>query len=209
MSHRIHPYGFRLGITKDWISRWYADKKTYPDLVLEDERIRKFLTKKLDMAGVESINIERSVNSVDIYIRVSKPGVVIGRDGGGVEALEKELKKITTSKLRITAEAVKVREIEAQLVADYIARQLQRRVNFRKAAMYAVESAMSKGAKGVKVRLSGVLGGGNTIGRTEKFTRGAVPLQTLRANIDYAQVHCQLLYGVVGVKVWIYKGENK
>ena len=207
MGHKINPIGYRLGITKDWISRWYTDKRGYPKLVLEDMKIRKFLEDRLSQAGLKSVEIERSVNEVSIYIKVSKPGVVIGKGGAGVEELEKELKKITNSKIKITAEEIKTPELEAQLVADYICRQLKRRIPHRRVAVFAVNTAIDKGAKGIKIRLSGVLSGSNTIARSEVFSLGSVPLQTLRSNIDYAQVDCHMLYGIIGVKVWIYKGE--
>ncbi len=208
MGQKINPIGYRLGVSKEWSSKWYSPKNSYADLVLEDIKIRKFLKKKLDQAGLKVIEIERTENEVSITLRVSKPGLVIGRGGTGVEELEKELKKITKAKVKITAEEIKVPEIEAQLVADYICRQLKRRIPYRRTAMFAVSSAMDKGAKGIKIKFSGVLSGSNTIARSEKFTAGSLPLQTLRADIDYAQIDCHLLYGTVGVKVWIYKGEK-
>ncbi|HOA18603.1 MAG TPA: 30S ribosomal protein S3 [bacterium] len=208
MGQKINPIGYRLGVSKEWSSKWYSPKNSYADLVLEDIKIRKFLKNKLDQAGLKVIEIERTENEVSITLRVSKPGLVIGRGGTGVEELEKELKKITKAKVKITAEEIKVPEIEAQLVADYICRQLKRRIPYRRTAMFAVSSAMDKGAKGIKIKFSGVLSGSNTIARSEKFTAGSLPLQTLRADIDYAQIDCHLLYGTVGVKVWIYKGEK-
>lgn len=207
MGQKINPTGFRLGISKDWISRWYADKKQYADFALEDIKIRKLLESKLSTAGLKVIEIERTENEIDILIKVSKPGIVIGKGGSGVETLEKELKKITKSKIKITAEEIKTPEIEAQLVGDYIARQLKRRVPYRRVTMFALNSAIDKGAKGIKVRLSGVLSGSNTISRSESYSLGSVPMQTLRADIDYAQIDCQMLYGTIGIKVWIYKGE--
>lgn len=209
MGHKINPVGFRLGISRDWSSRWYAPKSSYADLALEDIKIRKYLKSKLDQAGVKVIDIERTENEASILIKVSKPGVVIGRGGTGVEELEKEIKKITKAKIRITAEEVKVSEIEAQLVGDYIARQLKRRVPFRRVCLFAASSAMEKGARGIKIKVAGVLSGSNTIARTEKYSLGSTPLQTLRANIDYAQIDCHLLYGTIGIKVWIYKGDVK
>ena len=207
MGQKINPTGFRLGISKDWISRWYADKRQYADFALEDIKIRSLLESKLSTAGLKVIEIERTENEIDILIKVSKPGIVIGKGGSGVETLEKELKKITKSKIKITAEEIKTPEIEAQLVGDYIARQLKRRVPYRRVTMFALNSAIDKGAKGIKVRLSGVLSGSNTISRSESYSLGSVPMQTLRADIDYAQIHCQMLYGTIGIKVWIYKGE--
>lgn len=207
MGQKIHPIGFRVGISKDWSSRWFADKKTYGNLALEDQKIRKFLTERFDQAGLKSVEIERSVNEVNIVVKVSKPGLVIGKGGSGVEEVEKELKKITKSKIKLTAEEIKTPEIEARLVADYICRQLKRRIPYKRTCNSAINSAMDKGAKGIKIRVSGLLSGGNSISRTETLLKGSVPAQTLRADIDYAQVTCHLLYGTVGVKVWIYKGE--
>jgi small subunit ribosomal protein S3 len=208
MGQKINPVGYRLGITKDWSSRWYANKSTYADLALEDIRIRKFLKDRLEQAGLKVVEIERTENEINIILKVSKPGMVIGKGGTGVEELEKSLKSITKAKLKITAEEVKTPEIEAQLVADYIYRQLKRRIHYRRTAMFAVNSAMEKGAKGIKIKFAGVLSGSNTIARSETFTQGSIPLQTLRADIDYAQLDCHLLYGTIGVKVWIYKGEK-
>jgi len=207
MGQKINPTGFRIGITKDWYSRWFADKKSYADLALEDMRIRKFLKEKFDLAGLKEVIIERSVNEISIIVRVSKPGLVIGRGGSGVEEVEKELKNITKSKIKLTAEEIKVPEIEAQLIGDYIYRQLKRRLPYRKVALSAANSAIERGAKGVKIRLSGLLSGGNTIARSEVVSKGSVPSQTLRADIDYAQVDAHMLYGCVGIKVWVYKGE--
>lgn len=207
MGQKINPIGFRVGITKDWSSRWYSDKKSYADLALEDVRIRSFLTEKFSQAGLKNVDIERSVNEVNILVRVSKPGLVIGRGGIGVEEVEKELKKITKSKIKLTAEEIKIPELEAQLVADHIARQIKRRMHFRRVALSAVNSAMDRGAKGIKIKIAGLLSGGNSISRSETILKGSVPAQTLRADIDYAQVDCKLLYGVVGIKVWVYKGE--
>lgn len=208
MGQKINPTGYRLGVTKDWSSRWYANKANYADLALEDIKIRKFLKEKLDQAGLKVIEIERTENEISIILKVSKPGMVIGKGGTGVEELEKTIKKITKAKVKITAEEVKTPEVEAQLVADYIYRQLKRRIHYRRTAMFAINSAMDKGAKGIKIRFSGVLSGSNTIARSETFTLGSIPLQTLRADIDYAQLDCHLNYGTIGVKVWIYKGEK-
>lgn len=207
MGQKIHPLGYRLGITKDWISRWYADKSSYADKAIEDIKIRAFLTDKLSMAGLKVVEIERTENEISIIIKVSKPGLVIGRGGAGVESLEKELKKITPSKIKITAEEVKTPEVEAQLIAEYLCRQLKKRVPYRRTATFALNSAMDKGAKGIKIKFAGVLSGSNTISRSEVFSLGSIPLQTLRADIDYAQVHCKLIFGIIGIKVWIYKGE--
>ncbi len=207
MGQKINPIGYRLGISKNWSSRWFSSKKDYADLLIEDKKIRDLLGSRLSTAGLKNIEIERTENEISVLIRVSKPGIVIGRGGTGVEELEKEIKKITKGKVKITAEGVKSAEVEAQLVADYICRQLKRRVPYRRVVNFALHSAIDKGAKGIRIKLAGVLSGSNTISRTENYKEGSVPLQTLRADIDYAQIGCQMLFGTIGVKVWIYKGE--
>ena len=207
MGQKIHPYGFRVGISKPWRSNWFADKESYGDLVLEDHKIRELLEDRLFAAGLKEIEIKRSVNELDLVLKVSRPGLVIGRKGSGVQQLEKDLKEITDSKVKLTVEEIKTPEIEARLVAQYIDRQMRRRMAYRRVIKSALRSAMSKGAKGIKIRISGVLSGGNTIARSEIYSEGSVPTQTLRADIDYAQHHCKRLFGTIGIKVWIYKGE--
>ncbi len=207
MGQKIHPYGYRLGISKDWKSRWFVDKKSFGNFVVEDHNLRAFLDKKLSTAGLESVHLERSLNEVKVNIRVSKPGLVIGRGGSGVEDLEKQVRALTSSKVKLTVEEVKNPELNAKLVADYIYRQMKRRISYRKVVNSAIQSAMDKGAKGIKIRIAGLLSGGNTIARSEYYVAGSIPTQTLRADIDYAQVDCKMLYGIVGLKVWIYKGE--
>ncbi len=207
MGQKINPTGFRMGITKNWSSRWFADKANYAKFALEDRKIRKLLGVRFETAGVKEIIIERSLNEVKITIRVSKPGVVIGKGGEGVTKVQDELKKITKSKISLTAEEVKNPEIEASLVAQYISRQLRRRLPYRRVASSAAQSAMEKGAKGIKIRVAGLLSGGNSISRAETISLGSVPAQTLRADIDYAQEDCHMIFGTIGIKVWIYKGE--
>lgn len=207
MGQKIHPNGFRVGISKDWKSRWFGDKKSFKQFVFEDYMIREFLKSKLSTAGLETIEIERNANDARVTIKVSKPGLVIGRGGSGIELLEKELRGVVKSKVKLTVEEVKTPEINAQLVGDYISRQIKRRISYRRAVVSALNSAMDKGAKGIKIRVSGLLSGSNSIARSEYYEKGSVPTQTLRADIDYAQIHCKLIYGVVGIKVWIYKGE--
>ena len=207
MGQKINPIGFRVGITKGWTSRWFTNKREYGRYVVDDYKIRRYLEKKFEMAGVKDIHIERSPNEIKITVRVSKPGIVIGRGGAGVTEAQDELKKITNGKISLTAEEIKTPEIEAALVAQYIARQLKRRMPYRRILSSAANSAMDKGAKGVRIRLAGLLGGGSSIGREDKVELGSVPAQTLRADIDYAQFDCHMLYGVIGIKVWIYKGE--
>lgn len=209
MGQKIHPYGFRVGISKPWRSNWFADKESYADLALEDHKIRELLEDRLLAAGLKEIDITRSVNELNIVLKVSRPGLVIGRKGSGVQQLEADLKGITDSKVKLTVEEIKTPEIEARLVAQYIDRQMRRRMSYRRVVQSALRSAMSKGAKGIKIRVSGVLSGGNTIARSEIYSEGSVPTQTLRADIDYAQHHCKRLFGIIGIKVWIYKGETE
>lgn len=207
MGQKIHPFGFRLGINKDWKSRWFVDKKHFGDYLVEDYKIRTYLRDRLSMAGLESVHIERSLNEASIIVKVSRPGLVIGRGGSGVEELEKNLRNLTKSKLKLTVEEIRTPELNAQLVADYISRQIKRRMPYRRIVNSAITSAMDKGAKGIRIKVSGLLGGGNSIARSEKYEMGSVPAQTIRANIDYAMTHCNLIYGTVGIKVWIYHGE--
>lgn len=207
MGHKINPIGFRIGISKDWYSRWFSSKKSYAKNALEDYKIRKLLGERFESAGLKSVEIERSLNEINIRVKVSKPGIVIGKGGAGVGSVQEEVKKLTNAKVSLTAEEVKSPEIEAQLVAEYICRQLKRRLPYRRVAASAVSSAMDRGAKGIKIRLAGLLSGGSSISRSETVSKGSIPSQTLRADIDYAQVTCKLLFGTIGIKVWIYKGE--
>ncbi|MCA9308349.1 MAG: 30S ribosomal protein S3 [Patescibacteria group bacterium] len=207
MAQKIHPTGFRIGISKDWSTKWYADKKQYGKNVLQDHVIREYVKNKFDVAGLKNIEIARSANDINLTLHVSKPGVVIGKSGAIVAGAKNDLEKLTSAKVSITAEQVKVPEIEAQLVGDFISRQLQRRKNYRRVVNAALQSAMDKGALGIKIKVSGLLSGGNSIARSETFSKGPVPTQTLRADIDYAQIHSQQLFGTIGIKVWIYKGE--
>lgn len=208
MGNKVNPVGFRIGISKDWESKWYADKKAYGKYAIQDFRIREVLEKKFDLAGLRNIEINRSLNDIKITVYVSKPGVVIGKGGSIVTGAKDELEKLTKAKVSISAEAIKVPELEAKLVGDFVARQLKRRKPYRSVINTAITSALDKGAKGIKIKVAGVLGGPMSIARSEFFTKGSVPNQTLRADIDYAQVHCQMIYGTIGIKVWIYKGEK-
>lgn len=207
MGQKINPTGFRIGISKDWSSKWFADKKEYSKNTIEDHKIRKFLERKFEPAGLKDVLLERSGNILNITIRVSNPGVVIGKGGAGVEGAEKEIKKLTKSVVKITAEEVKNPEIHARIVANNIVRQLKKRVKPGRAAQQAMNAAMEKGAKGIRIRISGLLGGPSTIARTEPYSIGSIPSQKLRADIDYAQVDAHMLFGSIGIKVWIYKGD--
>ncbi|NLP37169.1 MAG: 30S ribosomal protein S3 [Firmicutes bacterium] len=205
MGQKVSPVGFRIGVIKDWDAKWYADKN-YTDLLLEDMKIRKEIAKQLDNAGVSRVEIERAANRVRITIHTAKPGVVIGKGGAGVEELRKHLEKLTDKQVHINIVEIKTPELDAKLVAENIANQLVRRVAFRRAMKQAVFRTMRAGAKGIKVMVSGRLGGAE-IARSESYHEGTVPLQTLRADIDYGFQEAHTTYGRIGVKVWIYKGE--
>ncbi|HUS51962.1 MAG TPA: 30S ribosomal protein S3 [Candidatus Bathyarchaeia archaeon] len=210
MGQKVNPFGFRLTHIKNWQSRWFAsDPKRYRDNLLEDIKIREFLMKKLKLAGIVSVQIERSINKMKVSLHVSRPGVVIGRGGTSLEQLKKDLCKIVSlpepeKNLEIDPIEVKEPELSAQLVATGIADQLERRMPQRRVVGKTIERVMGAGAKGVKVVLSGRIAGAE-IGRTEKYSQGKIPLQTLRAKIDYAQVPALTRSGYIGVKVWVYR----
>ncbi|QIB27139.1 30S ribosomal protein S3 [Caloranaerobacter azorensis] len=206
MGQKVNPHGLRVGIIKDWDSRWYAGKKEFADFLVEDYNIRKFLKQKLYIAGISRIEIERSANRVRVTINTAKPGMVIGKGGQGVEELRKQLEKLTKKKVVVNVEEVKVPELDAQLVAENIASQIERRVSFRRAMKQAIQRTMRAGAKGIKTAVSGRLGGAD-MARTEGYSEGNIPLQTLRADIDYGFAEADTTYGKIGVKVWIYKGD--
>ncbi|MBO8129555.1 MAG: 30S ribosomal protein S3 [Peptococcaceae bacterium] len=206
MGQKVDPRGLRLGIVRDWDAKWYADKKNFSDLLLEDVKIRKYIKEKLYKAGISRIQIERTANRIRITIHTAKPGIVIGRGGSEVEALRKELEQLTGRQININIVEIKVPELDAQLVAENIAAQLERRVAFRRAMKATVGRAMKMGAKGIKVSVAGRLGGAE-IARTEWYSEGKVPLHTLRADIDYGFAEANTQYGKIGVKAWIYRGE--
>jgi small subunit ribosomal protein S3 len=206
MGHKVHPTGIRLGIAKDWNSKWYAGKKEFSEYLTSDLKVREMLRKKLAQAGVSKILIERPAKSARITIHTARPGVVIGKQGSEVDKLRDELSHLTKSEVSINVEEIKRPELEAQLVADSIAHQLQQRISFRRAMKRAVQSAMRAGAEGIRVKVGGRLGGAE-IARTEGYHEGRVPLHTLRADIDYATSTARTTYGTIGVKVWIFKGE--
>lgn len=214
MGQKINPFGFRLKNSKKWKSRWFArNSKQYRKNILEDYKIRRYLMDKLALAGIVEARIARSINKMKIILVVSRPGVVIGRGGSGLELLKQELVKMVSlpepeKNLEIDVEEVKDPELSARLVATRVAQQLEKRMPYRRVANKTVERVMSAGAKGVKVALAGRVGG-TEISRTETFKKGAIPLQTLRADIDYAQAPALTRFGYVGVKIWIYKGERE
>ena len=206
MGQKVNPHGLRVGIIKDWDSVWYADKKNYADFLIEDNKMRTYIKKKLYNSNVYKVNIERTNERVKITIHTSKPGIIIGRNGASIQELSNELQKMTTQKVMINIEEIKKPELDSQLVAEDIARQLENRITFRRAMKQAMTRTMRLGAKGIKTSCSGRLGGAE-MARTEHYHDGTIPLQTLRADIDYGFAEADTTYGKIGVKVWIYKGE--
>ena len=206
MGQKVNPHGMRVGIIKDWDSRWDADDKHFSDMLVEDHKIREFLKKKLEQAGISKIEIERASGRVKVTVYSAKPGVVIGKGGAEIENTKKQLQKLTADKVVLEIKEIKRPDKDAQLVAENIAQQLENRVSFRRAMKSAMNRTMKTGALGVKASCAGRLGGAD-IARTETYSDGTIPLQTLRADIDYGFAEADTTYGKVGVKVWIYKGE--
>ena len=207
MGQKVNPHGLRVGVIKDWDAKWYADKKNFADNLIEDVKIRKFVKKELFSAGISKIQIERAAKRVKLNIYTAKPGVVIGKGGSGIEALKVKLAKIIAEK-NVVINIVEVRnaETDAQLMAESIAAQLEKRISFRRAMKQTIQRAMRSGLKGVKTACAGRLGGAE-IARTEFYHEGTIPLQTIRADIDYGFAEANTTYGKIGVKVWTYKGE--
>ena len=206
MGQKTHPHGVRVGIIKGWDSKWYANKKEFGDNLVEDNKIRKYVKKKLYVAGVSNIEIERTAGKVKVKVNTAKPGIVIGKGGNLVELLKKELEKLTGKEIALDIAEVKNPEVNAQLVAENIAGQIEKRVAFRRAMKQAMSRAMKMGAKGIKTSASGRLAGAE-MARTEHYHEGTIPLQTLRADIDYGFAEADTTYGKIGVKVWVYKGQ--
>lgn len=206
MGQKVNPNGLRYGLIRDWEARWFAKGNDFADYLLEDDKIRDYIKKKLYDSGIAEIEIERAANRIRINIHTAKPGMVIGRGGVGIDELKNELDKLTGKNVNINIIEVKRPELSAQLVAENIASQLERRISFRRAMKQAITRTMRAGAKGIKTSVAGRLGGAE-IARTEQYHEGVVPLQTLRADIDYAFTEAHTTYGKIGVKVWINKGE--
>src|SRR5450432_2773710 len=209
MGQKVNPLGIRLGITRDWVSKWYANKKQFPLLVHTDFRVREFLKKRLAEASVSRIQIERAAKKVNITIQTARPGIVIGKKGEDIDKLRAETAKLlgmSVGDVRLNIAEIRKPELDAQLVAEGVAQQIEKRVMFRRAMKRAVMSTMRSGALGVKVRVSGRLNG-SEIARTEWYREGRIPLHTFRADIDYGLTEARTTYGVIGVKVWIFKGE--
>ena len=206
MGQKVHPYGFRLGIVKDWTSTWYADTKNYANYLNADLEIREFLKKKLAHASVSRIQIERPANNARIVIHTARPGIVIGKKGEDIESLRKQVSQLMGIPAHISVEEIRKPELDAYLVAESVAQQLERRIMFRRAMKRAVSNSMRLGAQGIKINVAGRLNGAE-IARSEWYREGRVPLHTLRADIDYGLAEANTTYGVIGVKVWIFKGE--
>jgi small subunit ribosomal protein S3 len=206
MGHKVNPIGMRLQVNRTWDSRWYADNKDYGNLLLEDLRMREFVAKECKQAGVSKVIIERPHRKCRVTIHTARPGVIIGKKGADIEGLRKKLAAMTDSELHLNIVEVRKPEVDAALVAESIAQQLERRVSFRRAMKRAVQNAMRMGALGIRVNVAGRLGGAE-IARTEWYREGRVPLHTLRADIDYAHAEASTPYGIIGIKVWIFKGE--
>ena len=206
MGQKVHPTGARLGIIKDWSSKWYADDKNFADYLVEDQKIRKFLKKKEYEAGIANIEIERTAKSVKVNVYTAKPGILIGKGGAGADAVKQEVAKLIGKEVNLNIVEVKQADTDAQLVAENIAMQLERRISFRRAMKQCMQKALKSGALGIKTAVSGRLGGAD-MARTEFYKEGNIPLQTLRADIDYGFAEADTTYGKIGVKVWIYKGE--
>ena len=206
MGQKVSPIGLRIGINKTWESNWYADNKDFAKYLLNDNKIRKYLSKKLKDAAVANVLIERTAKKTDVIINTAKPGVVIGHGGEEIEKLKKELSKLVGEDIQISIMEIKKPDLVAALVAENIAHQIENRVSFRIAQKRAIRNVMKAGAKGIKTAVSGRLGGAD-MARTEGYTEGMIPLHTLRADVDYAHKEANTTYGKIGVKVWIYKGE--
>ena len=206
MGQKVSPHGLRVGIIKDWSSKWYANKQNFADYLVEDNKIRKYLKETLKTAGISSINIERKGTEVKVNVMAAKPGMIIGKAGAAIEELKKKLEKMTGKTVSLNIEEIKNIDMDATLVAESIAGQLERRISFRRAMKQAMSKTMKAGARGIKTQVSGRLGGAE-IARAEHYSEGTIPLQTLRADIDYGFAEALTTYGIIGVKVWIYKGD--
>ena len=206
MGQKMDPHGLRVGVIKDWSSKWYADSKNFADYLVEDNKIRKYIKKKLYISGISKIEIERTAKFVKVNVFTAKPGLVIGKGGNLAESLKEELQKMINKDVNLNIVEVKNADVDAQLVAENIAGQLERRISFRRAMKQCMQKTMKAGALGIKTAVSGRLGGAD-MARTEFYKDGTIPLQTLRADIDYGFAEADTTYGKIGVKVWIYKGE--
>jgi small subunit ribosomal protein S3 len=208
MGQKVHPIGFRLGVTRTWDSRWFAGKRDYGRLLHEDIKLRKYLKEKLYSAGIAKIEIERAASKVKINVHTARPGIVIGKKGAGVESLKADVQRLSKNEVFLNIIEVKKPEANATLIAENVAAQLEKRVAFRRAMKKCMTSAFKQGIRGIKIRVSGRLGGAE-IARTEWYSEDSVPLHTLRANVDYGTAEARTTYGVIGVKAWVYHGETQ
>ncbi|HBN85413.1 MAG TPA: 30S ribosomal protein S3 [Clostridiales bacterium] len=206
MGQKVNPHGMRIGIIKDWDTRWYASKKDFSNLLIEDVKIRKYIKSTLYQAGISRIEIERAANKLKLNISTAKPGIVIGKGGAGIEQLRKEVEGLTGKNVLINITEVKKPDINAQLTAENITQQIEKRITYKRAMKQAMMRTMKAGAKGIKIQASGRLNGAE-IARREHYSEGTIPLQTLRADIDYGFAEASTTYGKIGIKVWIFKGE--
>ncbi len=206
MGHKVHPHGARVGVIKDWDTHWYADKKNFANFLIEDNQIRKFIKDKLFAAGVSRIEIDRAANKITINVHTGKPGMVIGKGGTGTEGLKAEIEKMTGKAVHVNIIEIRSMDLDAQLVAENVASQIERRISFRRAMKQVIGRTMKMGAKGIKTMVSGRLNGAD-IARREGYREGSIPLQTLRADIDFGFAEAKTTYGRIGCKIWIYKGE--
>ena len=206
MGQKVNPHGLRVGVIKDWDSRWFVKKNEFGDILVEDYNLRKFIKKELFAAGIPKIEIERTAGAIALTIHCAKPGMVIGRSGSEIDKLRAKLEKMTGKTVKLNIESIRNADLDAQLVAENIASQLERRISFRRAMKQTMQRAMRLGAKGIKTAVSGRLGGAD-IARSESYHEGTIPLHTLRADIDYGFAEAKTTYGIIGVKVWIYRGE--
>jgi len=206
MGQKVNPKGFRVGVIKDWDTHWYADKKNFANFLIEDYKIREYLKKKLFTAGVSRIEIERAASKITVNVHAGKPGMVIGKGGTGTETVKKELETMTGKTVILNIFEIKNMDTDAQLVAENVASQIERRISFRRAMKQVIGRTMKSGAKGIKTMVSGRLGGAD-IARREGYREGSIPLQTIRADIDYGFAEAKTTYGRIGCKIWIYKGE--
>lgn len=206
MGQKMHPQGLRIGVIKDWSSKWYADSRNFSDYLVEDHKIREYVKKKLFVSGISKVEIERTAKMIKVNVYTAKPGLVIGKGGAIAESVKEELQKMIGKEVNLNIVEVKNIDLDAQLVAENICAQLERRISFRRAMKQAMQKTMKAGALGIKTSVSGRLGGAD-MARTEFYKEGTIPLQTLRADIDYGFYEANTTYGKIGVKVWIYKGE--
>ena len=206
MGQKVNPHGLRVGIIRDWDTKWYANKRDFSEYLVEDHKIRKYIKKKLYVAGISRIEIERAASKIKLNVHTAKPGIVIGKGGAGIEKLRKEVETLTSKNVLINITEIKGADKTSQLVAENVAAQLEKRTSYRRAMKQAMSRAMKSGAKGIKINCAGRLGGAE-IARSEHYHEGTIPLQTLRADIDYGFAEANTTYGKIGCKVWIYKGE--